>query len=112
MDVDWADFEISLAITQTGTDLSEINATLYLPNWFDGARANIGGRVSPDGRLNLAGSTELTSHGRTWATFTIGPWDTALNDGAMAGRWAHRFNFLQPSVTEYMENELLTMKRN
>ena len=40
----------------------------------------------------------------------MGSWDTALSDGTMQGRWAHRFDFLQTAVTEYMENELLTMK--
>ena len=110
MEVDFFSFQISLAISQTGTDLSDIKATLSIPNWFDGARANISGRVSSDGRLNLGGSSELISHGRTWATFTIGAWDTALSDAAMTGRWAQRLDYLPPVGTEYMENELVTMK--
>jgi len=111
-EVDWFSFEISLSLSQTGTDLSDIKATLQIPSWFDGARASINGSVSSDGRLNLAGSSELTSHRRTWGTFTMEAWDTALSDGAMTGRWAQRLDHLQPSppYTEYMENELLTMK--
>ena len=112
-EVDWFSFEISLSLSQTGTDLSDIKATLQIPSWFDGARASINGSVSSDGRLNLAGSSELTSHRRTWGTFTLEAWDTALSDGAMTGRWAQRLDHVQPPsppYTEYMENELLTMK--
>src|SRR4051794_7519382 len=54
MEVDVFSFDIHLTISQTGTDQSDIKATLTIPNWFDGAHADIPGRVNSDGRLNLA----------------------------------------------------------
>jgi hypothetical protein len=110
-EVDVFSFPIYVAISQTGTDQSDIKATLVIPSWFDGAQANLSGRVSSEGRLILAGSSELTSHGRTWGTFTVGDWDTDLTQGAITGRWAQRLDHLQPAYTEYMENEFLAMKR-
>ena len=111
LEVDVFSFPIYLEMSQTGTDLSDIKATLMIPSWFDGAHADISGRVSSNGRLNLAGSSELISHGRTWATFTVEAWDTALSDDGMTGRWTQRLSNRQPPSTEYMDNELKTMKR-
>jgi hypothetical protein len=112
MEVDFFSFDIGLEISQTGTDQSDIKARLILPDWFD-IHASISGRVSDDGRLDLAGSSEQRdSDGTTWATVTVGAWDTTLSNGAMTGHWAQRLNVLQPRPsTEYMENELETMNR-
>jgi hypothetical protein len=110
-EVDFFDFDITLQISQTGTDQSDINAMLKLPSFFEG-RANVRGRVSADGRLNLTGTSDLTDdRGTTWATFTVGAWDTTLTNGAMTGRWAQRINTVRPASTEYTENELVTMNR-
>jgi hypothetical protein len=83
-----------------------------LPSFFQ-LRANLSGRVSSDGRLNLSGSSEVPDRsGSAWATFHVGAWDTTLrgHDG-MTGRWAQRLSPLQPPSNEIMENELVTMTR-
>ena len=110
MEVDYFSFPIHLEITQTGSDQSDITARLIFTS-FD-RRASVPGRVTPDGRLNLAGSSEvLDKAGRVWANFQVTAWDTALSDGGMTGRWQQRFSMLQPPSTEYMENALETMTR-
>jgi hypothetical protein len=110
MEVDYFSFPIHLEITQTGSDQSDITARLIFTS-FD-RRTNVSGRVTPDGRLNLAGSSEVLDRaGRVWANFQVTAWDTALSDGGMTGRWQQRFSILQPPSTEYMENELETMTR-
>jgi hypothetical protein len=85
-----------------------------LPSFFQ-IRANLSGRVSSDGRLNLAGSSEVqNSRGSAgaWASFHVGAWDTTLSGpDAMTGRWAQRLSIFQPPSNEIMENELVTMTR-
>jgi Bacterial Ig-like domain (group 2) len=111
-EVDIFDFPVLLVVSQSGNDLSEISAIFVLPSFFQ-LRANLSGRVSADGRLNLAGSSEVRDHSDSaWATFHVGAWDTTLSgrDG-MTGRWAQRLSRLQPPSNEIMENELVTMTR-
>jgi Bacterial Ig-like domain (group 2) len=111
-EVDVFDFPIQLEVLQTGIDLSEISAMFWLPSFFQ-LRANLSGRVTSDGRLNLAGSTELRDRrGSAWATFHVGAWDTTLGGrDVMKGRWAQRLSRFQPPSDEIMENELVTMTR-
>jgi hypothetical protein len=109
---DMFDFPIQLEVLQTGNDLSEIRATFLLPGFLQ-IRANLTGRLSSGGRLNLAGSSEVEERrGGPWATFHVGAWDTTLSghDG-MRGRWAQRLSTLQPQSNMVMENELVTMAR-
>jgi hypothetical protein len=111
-EVDMWEFPVELEVIQTGNDLSEISAVFSLPSFFQ-IRANLSGRVSDDGRLNLAGSSEVGGRrGNAWATFHVGAWDTKLSgDEVMTGRWAQRLSTFQPSSNEIMENELVTMTR-
>jgi hypothetical protein len=111
-EVDVFDFPIRLEVLQTGNDLSEIRATFLLPSFYQ-IRANLSGRVSSDGRLNLAGSSEVGARrGSAWATFHVGAWDTILSGhDVMTGRWAQRLSIFQPPSNEIMENELSTMTR-
>ncbi len=57
-EVDIFSFPLCLEVSQAGDDLSEMSAVLFLPSYSQ-IRANISGRVSSDGRLNLAGSSEV-----------------------------------------------------
>ena len=111
-EIDFWDFPIELEILQTGNDLSEIRAMFLLPS-FSQIRANLSGTVTSDGRLNLAGSSEVGGRrGSAWATFYVGAWDTTLSGhDAMTGRWAQRLSTFQPPSNETMENELVTMTR-
>ena len=111
-EIDFWDFPIELEVLQTGNDLSEIRAMFLLPS-FSQIRATLSGRVSSDGRLNLAGSSEVGDRrGSAWATFYVGAWDTTLSGhDAMTGRWAQRLSIFQPPSNEIMENELVTMTR-
>ena len=110
-EVDVFSFPIHLEILQTGNDLSEIRAKFLLASFQ--LRAELIGRVSADGRLNLAGSAEMQDRrGNAWATLHVGAWDTTLSgNGMMTGRWAQRLSRLQPLSNEIMENELETMTR-
>jgi len=110
-EIDFWDFPIELEVLQTGNDLSEIRAMFLLPSFSQ--RANLSGRVSSDGRLNLAGSSDVGDRrGSAWATFYVGAWDTTLSGhDAMTGRWAQRLSIFQPPSNEIMENELVTMTR-
>ena len=109
---DMFDFPIQLEVLQTGNDLSEIRATFLLPGFLQ-IRANLNGRVSSDGRLNLAGSSEVEERrGGPSATFHVGAWDTTLSGhDVMRGRWAQRLSTLQPQSNLVMENELVAMAR-
>jgi hypothetical protein len=111
-EVDTFDFPVLLDVSQSGNDLSEIRAIFVLPSFFQ-LRADLSGRVSSDGRLNLAGSAEVRDRsGTAWATFHVGAWDTTLSGhDVMRGRWAQRLSRLQPPSNEIMENELVTMTR-
>jgi hypothetical protein len=111
-EVDVFSFPIRLEVSQLGNDQSEIRAVLILPSYFQ-IRANLSGRVTSDGRLNLAGSAEVPDYrGTRLATFHIGAWDTILNGpGMMTGRWAQRLSYLEPQYSEIMENELVTMSQ-
>ena len=86
---------------------------MFLLPRFPEIRANLSGRVSSDGHLNLAGSSEVGDRrGSAWATFYVGAWDTTLSGhDAMTGRWAQRLSIFQPPSNEIMENELVTMTR-
>jgi len=111
-EIDFWDFPIQLEVVQTGKDLSEISAMFFLPSFFQ-LRANLSGTVTSDGRLNLAGSSEVGDRrGGAWATFYVGAWDTAPSGrDAMTGRWAQRLSILKPPSNEIMANELVTMTR-
>jgi hypothetical protein len=116
-DTQWAAFSIGLDLSQTGSDHSQITARFWLPSVCPvEMRASIAGSVTPDGRLKLAGSSDLTDRsGRIWATFQVSGWDTNLSSlDAMTGRWEHRLSGVptdQPPFSGYHQNELLTMTR-
>ena len=105
-------FPVHLEVSQTGIDHSEIIAVYILRSYFQ-IHANISGRVTSDGRLNLAGSSAVPDgRGRIWATFHVGAWDTTISGrGMMTGRWAQHLSDLQPPFNDIMENELETMTR-
>ena len=112
----WAAFSISLEILQAGRDQSEISASFGLPSVFPvEMRATIGGRVTPDGRLNLGGTSDLTDRRGVWATFQVGGSDMSLSSpNAMRGRWEHSLSGVptsRPPFSGYQQNELLTMTR-
>jgi hypothetical protein len=113
-EVDFFHFPIQLEVLQTGNDLSEITAMFFLPSFYQ-LRANLNGRVSSDGHLNLAGSSEVRNrrgNENAWATFHVGAWDTTLSGpDMMVGRWAQRLSKFLPPSNEIMENELVTMTR-
>lgn len=113
METDVFSFPIYLQLSQSGADWSDINAKLILSN-FNNLRANVSGKVTSDGRLNLGGHFEVSdSRDRIWATLDLGEWDTILSGGeGMTGHWTQRLNILQPASTEYLENELVGMKRS
>ena len=109
-EVDAFDFPIQLEVSQTGNDLSEVRAIFMLPSFFQ-IRANLSGRVTSEGHLNLVGTSQVEDgRGSAWAIFYVGAWDTTLSghDG-MTGRWAQRLSIFQPPSNEIMENELVTM---
>jgi hypothetical protein len=111
MEVDVFAFPISLDVTQTGPDQSDIQATLSLPSVFS-QRASTTGRVNVDGSLSLAGSSDLSSSGGgIWATFQVDDWKTILTADGMTGQWQQRLTIRQPPSTEVMQNQLVTMKR-
>ena len=115
-DAGWAAFSISLEVSQSGTDQSQIRAKFRLPNVLSAERwVSIEGSVTPDGRLKLAGSSELTDRsGRIWATFQVSGWDTDLSGpDAMTGRWEYRLSSVptyRPPYNGYHQSEL-TMTR-
>ena len=112
MEYDVFSFPITLEVSQTGTDQNEISAMLVLPSFLQ-IRALLSGRVTSDGRLNLAGSSDLRRSGSVFATFHVGAWDTHLRGpDTMTGRWAQRLSNLQPPYDEYHEIELESMTRS
>ena len=71
------------------------------------------GVVTPDGRLNLGGSSSFTDPDfKISGTVQIGGWDTNLSGpGAMTGRWARQLPVVHgdgPTFNEYRE-EAVTM---
>lgn len=116
-DTEWAAFSITLEVSQTGSDQSQISARFRLPSAFPvEMRATIGGSVTLDGRLKLAGSSDLTERsGRIWATFRVDGWDTKLSGlDAMTGGWEHQLTGVpaaRPPFTGNQQNELVTMTR-
>ncbi|HEU4927157.1 MAG TPA: Ig-like domain-containing protein [Vicinamibacterales bacterium] len=107
---DFFSFPVDLEISQRGSDLREISATLHLANFQ--IHAPLSGLVTPDGRLNLAGRHDLTDpRGRIYATVHVGGWDTNLSGREMVGRWAQRLDNLNPSYTEILESRFESMTK-
>lgn len=110
MEVDVFSFPVRLIVSQGGADQSDINGTLILSSFS--LHASVSGRVTADGRLNLAGTSDQRHGDNVWGTFHVDAWDTVLVDGGMMkGRWAQRVTTVNPIANEIMENELETMKR-
>jgi hypothetical protein len=73
-------------------------------------KASLRGRVTTDGRLSLAGSSNLVDrNGKVWV-INVEKWDTTLGDGIeMRGRWAQRVT--RPPSSEYQEVEIYWMTK-
>jgi hypothetical protein len=95
-----------LALTQMGSNLSEIRGTVP---WGVG---ELTGVVTADGRLNLRGTLNLMDwYGEiVGATFHVGAWDTNLSGpGVMTGRWSENLVAVIGVGNVYTENELVTL---
>jgi hypothetical protein len=112
-DTSWAAFNISLLVSHDADDLSTVTTTLSLPLFIPpDMKASIRGRVTPDGRLSLAGRSDLTDRNGKVVAINIETWDTTLCDGtAMTGRWAQRRTSERPSYSDYQEAEISWMTK-
>ena len=112
MEFDFFYFPVSLEVSHSETDPSQVTARFDLPN-FSWMKATLSGHVTTDGRLNLSGSSEMTNRdGAPSGTFIVGAWDSTLVDArSMKGRWVQRTTYVRPAYDEIMENELVTMTR-
>lgn len=107
---------IGLRLTQTGSNLSQISATLGLnelrPFWHEG---KLEGVVTSDGRLNLGGTFSIRDYygELTLATVHVKAWETNLSGpGVMTGRWSQHYTSLFFRIgTADTENDLVTMTR-
>jgi len=103
---------IALALTQTGSHLSDITGTLV----GDDVGRNITGVVTPDGRLSLTGGPfgvwdwEGTLLLATWR---MRAWDTTLGGpGTMTGRWSQDYTSVYFRIgSAKMDHELVAMTR-
>jgi hypothetical protein len=95
----------SIGFSQTGSDLSEITAS------WDG----ITGVVTPDGRLQLRGTTDLWDwyHYDVVAKQQISSWETILTGAdTMTGRWSENLTSLVFRIgSAQTEHEIVTMTR-
>jgi hypothetical protein len=109
------EWPIGLTLSQTDGNLSEITGTLALAwNGIYG-EGGVTGSVTPDGRLNLAGSVNIRSFwdepGIFLGTALVGAWDTRLGGpDLMTGRWAQNVR-AGYAGNAYQEVELVTMTR-
>ncbi len=114
---------IMLALSQTGSNRSEIRARMpeidsqgcYLSVCVRRYTGNITGVVTTDGRLNLGGTLRVLDW---WEgepaieTLHIVAWYTNLNgSGVMAGRWSQNRVAVIGVGNVYTTNELVTMTR-
>lgn len=105
-------FPLQLEVSHSGNYLDEISAVLIFSNRQ--IRATVSGSVTADGRLSLAGDSNVADRrGRIWATLHVGTWDTSLSGGGttMTGGWAQRLSVLEPRYDEYQQNGIETMTR-
>jgi hypothetical protein len=109
MDLDIFNFPVTLELSQSGADQSDIAGRFILRNF--GINASVTGRVTSEGHLNLAGSYPVTDNANALATLNLEAWDTTSRDGAMSGGWAQRVVGLQPVYTEYLRTEIVRMER-
>ena len=127
-------YPISLTLSQTGSNQSEVRGTLTLPESVTFTEleqpyvsVDVTGVVTADGRLNLGGTSTTESPycfpspyrkfsgpscGR--ARLQVGAWETNLGGpSAMMGRWSQNLVGLIGRVgNTYTENELVTMTQN
>jgi hypothetical protein len=98
---------LTLLLSQTGSDLTEIDGTMF--------ENRITGVVTADGRLNLAGTFLIWDfdHEMVMATVQIGPWDTNLSSpGVMIGHWLENLASLVGRIgSARTDKELVTMTR-
>jgi hypothetical protein len=99
---------VSLTLSQTGSNQSEISGTVLLEEL--GIREDITGVVTADGGLILHGISSITDwDGEIWGTLQVG-WETNLSGpGAMTGRWTQNIVLNGRTGNAYQENELVTM---
>lgn len=110
---DWWHFPMRLEIAHSGNHQDEISAVLKFSNLH--FSATVSGTVTSDGRLNLAGDSNIMdSRGRIWAILHIETWDTSLTGpDTMGGRWTQRRSVLlpEPGYDEHQHNEFELMTR-
>jgi hypothetical protein len=102
-----AEYPIKLSLSQTGSNQSEIRATLNEDN-------PIPGMVTADGRLSLGGNIDLPDwYGEVSEVLQVGGWDTNLSGPhEMTGRWSENLVSVPAGAGNvYMEKELVTMIR-
>lgn len=102
---------ITLVLSQTGSNLSEIGGTLGLEDVNVGDK--ITGVVTADGRLSLTGTLHIHDFYGEFllGTVQIQTWDTNLGGpGVMTGRWSQNFSSMYFRIGNALtENELVTM---
>lgn len=99
-----ASLPVSLALTQSGNDRSQMSGTVSLGTIV----GNVSGAVTSDGRLNLGGSTTINSGGIVFV-LTFLSWDSRLSGAGMTGRWAQSLTANGAPGNAYQENELVTI---
>jgi hypothetical protein len=100
---------ISLALTQGGTDQSQLSGTI---NFGGSLSGNVTGNVTSDARMVIGGSFDVNSSGVTF-TFRVGGWESRLSGtSSMTGRWADNLTAVGVPGNAYTENELQTMTRS
>ena len=98
-----ATLPIQISVSQTGTGLSQISALVTIDA---GLAGTVQGTVTPDGRLNLAGSFNQVVDGVTFQ-FDISAWDTNLvSAGQLTGRWVLNLTAVNVNGNAYHEGDL------
>ena len=129
-------YPISLTLSQTGSNQSEVRGTLTLPKSVTFTEleqpyvsVDVTGVVTADGRLNLGGTLttetpycfpspyrKFSGPSCGLARLQVGAWDTNLGGpSVMMGRWSQNLVALIGLVgngNTYTENELVTMTQN
>ena len=97
----------TLTVEQTGGNRRQARGLMALgPLLLD-----LQGSITPDGRLILHGSSNVTASGVTF-TITIPGWDTVLDaPSVMSGRWVQDLVATSAAGKVHIENEIVAMNR-
>jgi hypothetical protein len=94
---------LQMTASQTGTALNQISGTVTIDV---GLAGTVSGSVTPDGRLNVAGSFDVVVEGVTFR-FDISAWDSNIvSPGRMTGRWVLNVTAVNVPGNAYHEGEL------